>query len=275
MTKADKLKLTKGLSALAEEDPTFIVKTDEETGQTIISGMGELHLEIIVDRLKREFNVEVRVGRPQVAYREAITKPATAEGKFVRQSGGRGQYGHVVLEIERTEDGKGFEFENRIVGGSIPKDYIPAVQKGLEETLTSGILGGFPVIGVKVRLVDGSYHEVDSSEMAFHVAASMGFKEALKKASPVLMEPIMSVEVVTPEEYVGDVMGDLSARRGHLEGMEVRANTRAINAYVPLAEMFGYATELRSKTSGRATYSMQFDHYETVPANVAEEVLKH
>jgi len=275
MTKADKLKLTKGLSALAEEDPTFIVKSDEETGQTIISGMGELHLEIIVDRLKREFNVEVRVGRPQVAYREAITKPATAEGKFVRQSGGRGQYGHVVLELERTEDGKGFEFENRIVGGSIPKDYIPAVQKGLEETLTSGILGGFPVIGVKVRLIDGSYHEVDSSEMAFHVAASMGFKEALKKASPVLMEPIMSVEVVTPEEYVGDVMGDLSARRGHVEGMEVRANTRAINAYVPLAEMFGYATELRSKTSGRATYSMQFDHYETVPVNVAEEVLKY
>lgn len=274
MTKADKLKLTKALASLAEEDPTFVVRSDEETGQTIISGMGELHLEIIVDRLKREFNVEVRVGRPQVAYREAITKPSTAEGKFIRQSGGRGQFGHVVLEVEPTEDNKGFEFENKIVGGSIPKEYIPAVQKGLEEAMTSGILGGFPVIGVKVRLVDGSYHEVDSSEMAFHVAASMGIKEGLRKAGPVLMEPIMSVEVVTPEEYVGDVMGDLSSRRGHVEGMEVRANTRAIRAYVPLAEMFGYATELRSRTSGRATYSMQFDHYETVPANVAEDVLK-
>lgn len=274
MTKVDKIKLTKGLTALAEEDPTFRVETDEETGQTIISGMGELHLEIIVDRLKREFNVDVRVGKPQVAYREAITSTSTAEGKFIRQSGGRGQYGHVVFEVEPLEDGKAFEFQNKIVGGTVPKEYIPAVEKGLREALTNGILGGYPVIGLRVTLVDGSYHEVDSSEMAFKVAASMGFKEAVRKASPVLMEPLMSVEVVTPEEYVGDVMGDLSSRRGHVEGMEIRANTRAIKAFVPLSEMFGYATDLRSKTSGRASYSMQFDHYEQVPQSVAEKILK-
>jgi elongation factor G len=274
MTKADKIKLTKGLTALAEEDPTFRVKTDEETGQTIISGMGELHLEIIVDRLRREFNVDVRVGRPQVAYREAITRPARAEGKFVKQSGGRGQYGHVVFEVEPIEEQKGYEFQDKIVGGAVPKEYISAVQKGLEEALSNGILGGFPVEGIRVALVDGSYHEVDSSEMAFKVAASMGFREAAKKAGPVLMEPIMAVEVVTPEEYVGDVMGDLSSRRGHVEGMEMRANTRAIKAFVPLAEMFGYATDLRSKTSGRATYSMQFDHYEPVSQSIAEKILK-
>lgn len=273
-SKADQVKLAKGLSALSEEDPTFRVRTDEETNQTIISGMGELHLEIIVDRLRREFGVEVKVGRPQVAYREAIRKASQAEGKFIRQSGGRGQYGHVVLELEPLPDGKGYEFENKIVGGVIPKEYIPAVQKGLDETITSGILGGYPVIGVKVSLVFGSYHDVDSSEMAFKIAASMGFKEGMRKADPVLMEPVMKVEVVSPEEYVGDVIGDLSSRRGRIEGMEMRANARIVKAIVPLSEMFGYATDLRSKSSGRAAYSMQFDHYEEVPRDVAEKVLK-
>ena len=273
-TKNDKIKLTKGLVALAEEDPTFKVRTDEETAQTIISGMGELHLEIIVDRLKREFGVDVKVGRPQVSYRETIRKSSRAEGRFVRQSGGRGQYGHVVFEMAPLEDGKGFAFEDKIVGGVVPKEYIAAVQKGLDEAVNNGILGGFPVIGVKVALVDGSYHEVDSSEMAFKIAASMGFKEAMKKADPVLMEPIMSVEVVTPEDYVGDVIGDISSRRGRIEGMETKTNTRVIRSFVPLSEMFGYATDLRSKTSGRATYSMQFDHYEQVPAEVAEKILK-
>ncbi len=273
-TKNDKLKLTKGLVALAEEDPTFRVKTDEETSQTIISGMGELHLEIIVDRLKREFGVDVKVGRPQVAYREAVKHSATAEGKYVRQSGGRGQYGHVVFEMEPLPQGVGFEFEDRIVGGAVPKEYIAAVQKGLEEALNNGIMGGYPVIGVRVALVDGSYHEVDSSEMAFKIAASLGFKEAMKKAGPVLMEPIMSVEVVTPEDYIGDVIGDLSSRRGRIEGMDTRMNTRLVRSFVPLAEMFGYATDLRSKTSGRATYSMQFHHYEAVSADIAEKVLK-
>ena len=275
ITQSDKDKLSKGLIALAEEDPTFVVRNDEETGQTVISGMGELHLDIIVDRLKREFKVGVNVGRPQVAYREAITKAVSqVQGKFVRQSGGRGQYGDVVINMEPLEEGKGFIFEDKIVGGVIPRDYIPAVQKGMEESITNGILGGFPVIGVKVSLVYGSYHDVDSSEMAFKIAASMAFKEAMRKAGPTLMEPVMFVEVVTPEEYVGDVMGDLSSRRGRVEGMEIRGNARAIKAYVPLGEMFGYATDVRSKTSGRATYTMQFDHYEAVPASVAEEILK-
>ncbi len=260
-TQQDKVKLAKGLNALSDEDPTFKVHNDEESGQTVISGMGELHLEIIVDRLKREFGVDVKVGKPQVAYREAIRKPARAEGKYIRQSGGRGQYGHVVFEIEPIE-GNGFEFEDKIVGGVIPKEYIAAVEKGLEEAIQSGVLEGFPVIGLKVALVDGSYHDVDSSEMAFKVAASLGFKEAMKLASPVLMEPVMAVEVVTPEEYVGDVIGDLSARRGKIDNMDVRAGARIIKAFVPLASMFGYATDLRSKTSGRATYSMMFDHYE-------------
>jgi len=273
MSKADQVKLSKGLTGLVEEDPTFRVKTDEETGQTVISGMGELHLEIIVDRLKREYGVDVKVGRPQVAYREAIKKPASAEGRFVRQSGGRGQYGHVVLELEPLPDRKGFEFDNKIVGGAIPKEFIPAVQKGLEEAIGTGILGGYPVIGIKAVLVDGSFHEVDSSEMAFKIAASMAFKEAMKRANPVLMEPIMHVEIVTPEEYLGDVMGDLSGRRGHVEGMEMRGNTRIVNAHVPLSEMFGYATDLRSKTSGRASYSMQFSHYEEVPQTLAEQLL--
>ena len=273
-TQGDKIKLSKGLIALSDEDPTFKVRTDEESGQTVISGMGELHLEIIVDRLKREFGVDVKVGNPQVAYREAIQRASRAEGKYIRQSGGRGQYGHVVFEMEPLPDGKGFEFEDKIVGGVVPKEYVAAVQKGLEEAIQSGILGGYPVIGIKVALVDGSYHEVDSSEMAFKIAASMGFKEAMKKAGPVLMEPIMSVEVVTPEDYVGDVIGDLSSRRGRIEGMDMRANARIIRAYVPLVGMFGYATDLRSKTSGRANYSMQFDHYEQTPAEVSEKVLQ-
>ena len=273
-TQADKIKLSKGLIALSDEDPTFKVRTDEESGRTVISGMGELHLEIIVDRLKREFGVDVKVGNPQVAYREAIQKPSRAEGKYIRQSGGRGQYGHVVFEMEPLPDGKGFEFEDKIVGGVVPKEYVAAVQKGLEEAIQSGVLGGYPVIGIKMALVDGSYHEVDSSEMAFKIAASMGFKEAMKKAGPVLMEPIMSVEVVTPEDYVGDVIGDLSSRRGRIEGMDMRANARIIRAYVPLVSMFGYATDLRSRTSGRANYSMQFDHYEQTPAEVSEKVLQ-
>ncbi len=272
-TQQDKVKLSKGLNALADEDPTFRVHNDEESGQTVISGMGELHLEIIVDRLKREFGVDVKVGNPQVSYREAIRKPARAEGKYIRQSGGRGQYGHVVFEIEPLEGNK-YEFEDKIVGGVVPKEYIAAVEKGLEEAIQSGVLGGYPVIGVKVTLVDGSYHEVDSSEMAFKIAASMGFKEAMKRADPVLMEPVMSVEVVTPEEYLGDVIGDISSRRGRIDGMDIRANARIVKAFVPLVGMFGYATDLRSKTSGRANYSMQFDHYEQTPAEVSEKILQ-
>ena len=273
---ADKDKLTKGLIALAEEDPTFVVKNDEETGQTTISGMGELHLDIIVDRLRREFGVNVAVGRPQVAYREAVfQRVENVQGKFVRQSGGHGQYGDVVINMEPLPEGEsGFVFEDKITGGVIPREFIPACQKGFEEATGSGVLGGYPVIGVKVELVYGSYHDVDSSEMAFKIAASMAFKEAMKRAKPALMEPIMSVEVVTPEDYVGDVMGDLSSRRGRVEGMDIRANARAIKAFVPLGEMFGYATDLRSRTSGRANYTMQFDHYEPVPASVAETILK-
>ncbi|WP_029166025.1 elongation factor G [Aminiphilus circumscriptus] len=274
MSKADQVKLSKGLSALAEEDPTFRVKVDQETGQTIISGMGELHLEILVDRLKREFGVEVRVGNPQVAYRETIRTASRAEGRFIRQSGGRGQYGHVWLEAEPLPERKGYEFEDRIVGGVVPREYIPAVEKGLDEAINNGVLGGYPVIGVRISLVDGSYHEVDSSEMAFKIAASMAFKELMRKGDPVLMEPVVEVEVVTPEEYLGDVIGDLSARRGHVDGMDTRANARIVRAFVPLAEMFGYATDVRSKTSGRASYSMKFARYEEVPRDVAEKVLK-
>jgi elongation factor G len=275
MSKADQVKLGKGLSGLSEEDPTFRVSTNEETAQTIISGMGELHLEIIVDRLKREYGVDVRVGRPQVAYRETIRNPSSGEGKFIKQTGGRGQYGHVLLEIEPLPEEKGFVFEDRIVGGAIPREYIPAVQRGINETVSNGVLGGFPVIGVKISLVDGSFHEVDSSEMAFRIAASMAFKEAMRSANPVLMEPIMEVEVVTPDEYVGDVMGDLSSRRGHVEGMEMRGNARIVKSFAPLSEMFGYATDLRSKTSGRASYSMQFSHYEEVPREITEKLIKH
>ena len=273
-TKADQERLSKGLSALAEEDPTFHVSVDQETGQTIISGMGELHLEIIQDRLKREFGVSARVGNPQVAYTETIrASSGPVEGKFVRQSGGRGQYGHVVIEMEPLPDGKGFVFEDRIVGGAIPREFIPAVQKGLQEAATAGVLGGYRVVGVKVKLVDGSYHEVDSSELAFRIAASMAFKEAMRRAHPVLMEPIVEVEVVLPEEYLGEVMGDLVARRGKVVSMDVRGNGRVIKALVPLAEMFGYATDLRSMTSGRAVYSMQFSHYEEVPKELAEKLL--
>jgi len=275
MSKADQIKLSKGLDALAEEDPTFKVSVNEDTGQTLISGMGELHLEIIVDRLRREFNVEVKVGRPQVAYKETIRKSARAEGKFVRQSGGKGQYGDVVLELEPLEGSTGFEWEDKIVGGAVPKEYIPAAQKGVEDAMNNGILGGYPVIGIKASIVDGSYHEVDSSEMAFRIAGSMALKEALKKADPVLMEPVMNVEVVVPEEYMGDVIGDISSRRGRVAEMGVRANARVVKAFVPLAEMFGYATDLRSKTSGRGSFTMSFDHNEEVPKNVAEELLKN
>lgn len=272
-TKADQEKLSQSLAKLAQEDPSFRVSFDEETGQTIISGMGELHLEIIVDRLLREFKVSANVGKPQVAYKETIRTAAKAEGKFVRQSGGRGQYGHVVIEIEPAETGKGFEFVNKIVGGTIPKEYIPAVEKGIKEALDSGVLAGYPVVDVRATLYDGSYHEVDSSEMAFKIAASMAFKEAAKKARPVLLEPIMSVEVVTPEEYMGDVMGDLNSRRGRIQSMEKRGNSQVIRAEVPLSEMFGYATDLRSKTQGRATYTMQFSRYEEVPKNISDAII--
>ncbi len=274
LSKADQVKLSKGLSALAEEDPTFRVHVDDETGQTIIQGMGELHLEILVDRLKREFSVEVKVGRPQVAYRESIRFQSRAQGKFVRQSGGHGQYGDIVIEMEPLPDHIGFEIEDKIVGGAVPKEFIPAVHKGLNEAKNNGILGGYPVIGMRISLVDGSYHDVDSSELAFRIAASMAFKEAMRKASPILMEPVMEVEVVTPEEYVGDVMGDLASRRGSVEGMEIRSNARIVRAQVPLAEMFGYATDVRSKTSGRASYSMKFHKYAEVGPDVAEKVLK-
>ncbi len=272
-TKADQEKLSQALMKLAQEDPSFRVSHDEETGQTIISGMGELHLDIIVDRLLREFKVGANVGKPQVAYRETITTSSKAEGKFVRQTGGRGQYGHVYLEIEPLEKGGGFEFENKIVGGAIPREYIPAVEKGVREAMDAGILAGYPVVDVKVTLYDGSYHEVDSSEMAFKIAGSMGFKEAAKKAKPALLEPIMQVEVVTPEDYMGDVIGDLNSRRGKVQSMEKRGNTQVVRALVPLSEMFGYATDLRSKTQGRATYTMQFSHYEEVPKNIAEGII--
>ncbi|ADD03213.1 translation elongation factor G [Thermoanaerobacter italicus Ab9] len=273
-TKAAQEKMTMALLKLAEEDPTFKTYTDQETGQTIIAGMGELHLEIIVDRLRREFNVDCNVGKPQVAYKETITKPVKIEGKFIRQSGGRGQYGHVWLEMEPAPRGEGYTFENRIVGGVIPKEYIPAVDAGIQEAMQNGVLGGYPVIDVKVALVDGSYHEVDSSDMAFKIAGSIAFKEGMKKANPVLLEPIMKVEVVVPEEYMGDIIGDINSRRGRVEGMEARAGAQVIRAFVPLAEMFGYATDLRSKTQGRGTYTMQFHHYEEVPKNIADQILE-
>lgn len=272
-TKADQEKLGISLQKLASEDPSFRVRTDEETGQTIISGMGELHLEIIVDRLMREFKVEANVGKPQVAYRETVTKKVKVEGKFVRQSGGRGQYGHVWIEMEPQEPGKGYEFVDAIKGGVVPREYIPAVDKGIQEAMDTGVLAGFPCVDFKVALVDGSYHEVDSSEMAFKIAGSMAFKEAAAKASPVLLEPIMSVEVVVPEEYMGDVIGDLNSRRGRIMGMEGRAGAQVVSAMVPLAQMFGYATDLRSATQGRATYTMTFDHYEQVPKSVSEEII--
>jgi elongation factor G len=274
-TKADQEKLATALQKLSQEDPTFKVTTDPDTGQTLIAGMGELHLEIIVDRLMREFKVGATVGRPQVAYRETITAAIKAEARFIKQTGGRGQYGHVWLEMEPGESGSGIVFENRIVGGVVPKEYIPAVQKGVIEASQQGILGGYPVLDVKVALVDGSFHEVDSSEMAFKVAGSMAFKEGARKSGAVLLEPMMDVEVVVPEEYMGDVMGDLSGRRGKVSSMDERAGAKVVDAKVPLSEMFGYATELRSMTQGRATYTMHFAHYEKVPQNIAEEVLAH
>ena len=272
-TKADQEKMGLALNRLAQEDPSFRVRTDEETGQTIISGMGELHLEILVDRMKREFSVEANVGAPQVAYREAIRKSVEQEGKFVKQSGGKGQYGHVWLKLEPNEAGKGFEFVDAIKGGTVPREYIPAVEKGLKEAQNNGVLAGFPVVDVKVTLFDGSYHEVDSSEQAFKMAAIMGFKDAMRKASPVLLEPMMAVEVETPEDYMGDVMGDLNRRRGIIQGMDDLPVGKSIKAEVPLAEMFGYSTDVRSMSQGRATYTMEFKHYSDAPKNVAEAVI--
>jgi elongation factor G len=272
-TKADQDKMGLALSRLAEEDPTFRTHIDSETGQTIISGMGELHLEIIVDRLLREFKVNANVGRPQVAYKETITGKVKAEGKFVRQSGGRGQYGHCMIELEPLERGQGYEFVNKIVGGVIPKEYIPAIDAGIREAMESGVLAGYPMLDIKVTLYDGSFHEVDSSEMAFKIAGSMALKEGAAKATPVLLEPVMRVEVVVPEDYMGDVIGDINSRRGKIEGMEPRNNMQVIRGFVPLAQMFGYATDLRSKTQGRGTYVMQFSHYEELPKNLAEEII--
>ncbi len=272
-TKADQEKMAVALQRLAEEDPTFRIDTDPDTGQTLISGMGELHLEVIIDRMLREFKVEANVGRPQVAYKETISKKVRAEGKFIRQSGGRGQYGHVVVEIEPQERGTGYRFENRIVGGVIPREFIPAVDAGVKEAMENGILAGYPVVDVGVTLVDGSYHEVDSSEMAFKIAGSIGFKHGAAKAGPVLLEPVMEVEVVVGEEYMGDVIGDLNARRGRIEEMEPRGAVQAIHALVPLVEMFGYATELRSRTQGRGNYTMQFSHYAEMPGNIVEGII--
>jgi len=272
-TKADQEKMGIALSRLAEEDPTFRVYTDEETGQTIISGMGELHLDIIVDRMKREFKVEANVGRPQVAYRETIKARVQQEGKYIRQSGGRGQYGHVWLEIEPNETGAGFEFINKIVGGAIPKEYINPVENGIKEALANGVIAGYPVVDIKVTLYDGSFHEVDSSEMAFKIAGSMALQQGVRNATPIILEPIMKVEVTVPEEYMGDVMGDLNSKRGRIQQMSDRGNAKIINALVPLAEMFGYATNLRSMTQGRGNYTMEFNHYEEVPGNVAQEII--
>lgn len=274
-SKADQDKMGTALSKLSEEDPTFRAHTDQETGKTIIAGMGELHLDIIVDRMRREFKVEANVGAPQVAYRETFRAAAKVEGKFARQSGGRGQFGHVWIEFEPNEEGKGFEFENKIVGGVVPREYIPAVGAGLEDALKNGVLAGYPVVDIKAALVDGSYHDVDSSEMAFKIAASMALKAAVSKCNPVILEPMMKVEVVIPEEYMGDIMGDVTSRRGRVEGMEARGNAQVVRAMVPLSEMFGYATSLRSNTQGRGTFSMVFDHYEEVPKSVSEEIIKN
>ncbi len=273
-TKSDQEKMGLALNKLAQEDPSFRVRTDEESGQTIISGMGELHLEILVDRMRREFKVEANVGAPQVAYRETIRKSLEQEGKFVRQSGGRGQYGHVWLKLEPQEAGKGYEFVNAIVGGAVPREYISAVDKGIQEQMQNGVVAGYPVVDVKVTLFDGSYHDVDSNEMAFKIAGSMGFKEGALKANPAVLEPIMAVEVETPEEYMGDVMGDLNRRRGMILGMDDNAGVKVLRAEVPLSEMFGYSTSLRSQTQGRATYSMEFKKYQEAPANVAEAIIK-
>jgi elongation factor G len=273
-SKGEQDKLTEALIKLAEEDPTFRVNYDDQTGQTIIAGMGELHLDIIVDRLKREFRVQCNVGRPQVAYRETISRPVRIEGRFVRQSGGRGQYGHVWLTMEPNEPGGGFVFEDKIVGGSVPREYIPAVQKGVAEAMESGVLAGYPVVDVKVALVDGSYHDVDSSEMAFKIAGSMALKEGVQKGKPVLLEPTMKVEVNVPDEYTGTIVGDLSSRRGIIHGMDGRSGATAIRANVPLGEMFGYATQVRNMTQGRGSFTMEFEKYSVAPQNIAEEIIK-
>ena len=273
-SKADQDKMSQALAKLAEEDPTFKASTDHETGQTIIAGMGELHLDIIVDRLKREFKVNASVGAPQVSYRETFRAATQAEGKFVRQSGGKGQYGHVWIEFTPNEEGGGFEFENAIVGGVVPREYIPAVESGLEDAMENGVLAGFPLVDVKAKLYDGSYHDVDSSETAFKVAASLALREAAKKANPVILEPMMAVEITVPEEYLGDVMGHVNSRRGRVEGTTIRGNAQIVKGFIPLSEMFGYATTLRSSTQGRGTFSMQFDHYEAVPKSIQEEIIK-
>jgi len=272
-TKVDQEKMGGALSRLAEEDPTFKMHTDVETGQTIIGGMGELHLEIIVDRLQREFKVQCDVGRPQVAYKETIRKTVKSEGKFVRQSGGRGQYGHCWIELTPLEPGSGFEFVNKVVGGVIPREYINPIGAGIQEALQNGILAGYPVLDIRATVYDGSYHDVDSSEMAFKIAGSMAFKAGALKADPAIIEPVMKVEVTVPEEYMGDVIGDISSRRGRIEGMEARSNTQVVRGFVPLSEMFGYSTDLRSATQGRGVYVMQFDHYEEVPKGIAEGII--
>ncbi|MFM9412908.1 elongation factor G [Peptococcus simiae] len=272
-SKGDQDKMGLALAKLAEEDPTFKTYTDEETGQTIISGMGELHLDIIVDRLKREFHVEANVGKPMVSYKETIRKKVEAEGKFVRQSGGRGQYGHAVIELEPLEPGSGFQFESKIVGGAVPKEYVGPIENGIKEAMENGVLAGYDMVDIKATLIDGSYHDVDSSEMAFKVAGSMAFKNAAEKANPVILEPVMKIEITVPDEYMGDVMGDLNGRRGRIEGMEAQGNTQVIHGFVPLSEMFGYATDLRSRTQGRGLYSMQSDHFEEVPKSIAEEII--
>ena len=272
-TKSDQEKLGQGLAKLMAEDPTFRVRTDQQTGQVIIAGMGELHLDIIVDRLKREFNVEANVGRPQVAYKETLTMKAEGEGRYVRQTGGRGQYGHAKIRLIPRQPGEGYLFENKIVGGTIPKEFIKPIDEGIKEALTTGVLAGFPVDDVGIELYDGSYHDVDSNEMAFKIAGSMAFKDAAKKARPVLLEPVMRVEVVVPKEFMGDIMGDIASRRGHIQSQEDLGGTQIVSSRVPLSEMFGYATELRSRTQGRATYSMHFDRYEQAPGHVADEVI--
>jgi elongation factor G len=272
-TKADEEKMSLALARLAEEDPTFRVHTDQESGQTLISGMGELHLEVIVDRMLREFRVAANVGRPQVAYREALTKPAQGEGRYVRQSGGKGQYGHVVVDFEPLERGTGFEYEWGIRGDRLSKDWQKAVQQGIKEAMENGVIAGYPMVDLRATVVDGSQHEVDSNEMAFKIAGSMALKAAVPKAGPVIVEPIMKVEVIVPEEFMGEVIGDLNSRRGHVQGTEDRANARVIAAMVPLAQMFGYVTDLRSKTQGRGSYSMEFDHYEVLPQNLAEQII--
>jgi elongation factor G len=274
-SREDQERLGGALHKLSEEDPTFVLTYDKEVGQTLISGMGELHLEVIVERLRREFNVQANQGKPRVAYREAITAPARAEGRFIRQTGGHGQFGHVWLEIEPRERGAGFEFQNTTVGGIIPREYIPGVAAGVRAALENGVVGGYPVIDVKVMLVDGSYHDVDSSEMAFRVAGSMAMKEALRRARPVLLEPMMAIEVVTPGDFLGEIMGDLNGRRAHISNLEGHGDTQVVSAKVPLAEMFGYATDLRSMTQGRASHSMEFDRYDEVPAHITQEVVRH